>query len=194
MGQKRTTYSNHLDALKDELHKLLRHYAAWKRMSKFENINNINRIEFCDILIALTCIENDLIVRLSKLTDSRSGVHSLVRIKLEIPNDIDNRVFINEKIDECCGIINLFKNKIRYVTLGHLKIGYRDDRYIPKFDFSKEIGVLVDLIDLLNKEKINYTWKDGSQEKYDLRDFINKVLYTFKFSFPEQRFPNWYIR
>ena len=172
MGAKRDTYSNHLKALKDEGLKILRHYAAWKRMLQFGDLDNINRIQFADKLIAITCIENDLIIRLSKLTDTRTGVHSLERLKIEVPKNLDNSEEIIKGIDDCCELINIIKKKVRHQTLGHLKIGMEDDRYIPEYDLGKVIKVLIDLIDLLNNEKVNYIWQDGSQEKYNLRDFI----------------------
>ena len=58
--------------------------------------------------------------------------------------------------------------------MAHLKIGDEDNDYQVRYDFVPTIKLIVDIIDLMNQNKINYGWQDGRYEKFDLRKEVLK--------------------
>jgi hypothetical protein len=168
MGQKRTTLTSHIKAFKNEVLLLLRYYMAWDRIIKFDDIHRISRTEWADKMISLKCIENDLVVRISKFDDADAGVHSFPRALLELRASHPHNAEIINKIKEFQALIKDFKQKRRHETLAHLKIDSRDNLK-PMFDLLPSIKIIVEIVDLLDKKETGYYWSDGQFEKYNLR-------------------------
>lgn len=168
MGQKRTTLSSHVEAFKNEVLLLLRYYMAWDRIIKFEDIRSMSRTEWADKMISLKCIENDLVVRISKFDDSDAGVHSFPRALLELPSTHENQTEIVTKTKEFQEHIKDIKQKRRHEVLAHLKIGSRDNFRLSQ-DLLPTIKLISEIVDLLAKKEVSYNWSDGRYEKYDLR-------------------------
>ena len=167
----RATLTNHIDALKTEVLTILRFQAAHKRIFEFEDIQKISRIEFADRIIALKAIENDLVVRICKFADDTRGVHSFLKAIREFPSSSLNGPETMRKINEFQSSIKYIKKR-RHEKLAHLKIGELDDEYVPERDLLPVIKLIVEIIDLMCNEKVNYLWSDGRYEKYDLREIV----------------------
>lgn len=169
---KRTTLSNHIDALKSESLMLLRFQLASNRISKFNDFNDITRSEFVDRFIALKAIENDMAVRICKFDDDTKGVHSFKKAVAEITSEHPNKNEIEQKVKQFSSFIGDVKQKRRNEKLAHLKIGSRDNQYDPQYNFTPAIKLILEIIDLMADNKILYTWSDGQYEQFDLRKEI----------------------
>jgi hypothetical protein len=167
MSKKVATLDDHVKAFKDECLMLLRHYLAWKRLLQFEDIKTMSRTQMADIIISIKCIENDLIIRISKLDDKDKRVHSFQRAILLISNSVDKKN-VSKKFEAFVSQIRGIKQKKRNEILAHLKIG-NEDSYEPSLDLLPAIKTIIEITDLIAGNKINYNWSDGSFEKYDLR-------------------------
>lgn len=174
MGQKRTTFSNHLTALHKELVIILRFQAAYDRFFLFKDLDKISRIEFVDRSIMLKAIENDTLFRICKFNDPDDGLHSLKNLLKEMPVEHSNRAKVIKYIDAFEKGIQELTRKRRNTPLAHLKIGDEDMEITPTWNLKPAIKALIDILDLANEVELNYQWQDGSQEKYNLRDtFLN---------------------
>lgn len=167
MEQKGATLTEHVDAFKREALLLLRYYIAWKRIIKFEDIKEISRIQLVDKMISLKCIENDLIVRISKFDDNDKRVHSFQRALLKMPSSHKDKAAITKKVKDFQTLIKKVKQR-RHKVLAHLKVG-SEDNFEPTYDLLAAIKLLVEIIDLIAGQNIGYAWSDGRYEKYDLR-------------------------
>lgn len=169
---KRTTFSNHINALSSEVLLILRFQLAYNRISEFKNIKQIGRSDFVDKLISLKAIENDLTIRLCKFNDNRKDVHSFKNAIKEMPNNHHNKTEISKKNKLLSSLTEeLIKNR-RNTKLAHLKIGEIDGEYDLKYNFIPIISLIVEIIDLMAETEKKYLWKDGSYEKFDLRKII----------------------
>jgi hypothetical protein len=175
---KRTTLTNHLDAFRTEAEMLLRFQFAFKRISKFEDMNQMSRSDFVDRLIALKAIENDILIRVCKFDDGTKGVHSFPKALNEIADSHLNKDIIRKKIDQFSHLISKVKLERRHTQLAHLKIGVEDNDYDVRYDFTPAIKLIIEIIDLINVEKVKYKCSDGQYEKFDLRHEILKEPLT----------------
>jgi hypothetical protein len=127
----------------------------------------MTRIEYADRMISLKCIENDLVIRLSKFDDNDKRVHSFQRALLEIPKSNKEIEGIKQKYKSFKTLIKDIKIR-RHEVLAHLKIGEADE-IDPCYDLKPAIKLVVEIIDLIAEAKISYKWSDGRYEKYDFR-------------------------
>ncbi len=169
---KRTTLSNHINALITEAEMILRFQLALNRIMKFDDLNSISRSNFIDRLISLKAIENDLVIRICKFDDTTRGVHSFKKALNEIPTTHLNKSEITKKISEFSQLISKLKNERRHNRLAHLKIGVEDNDYQLRYNLIPAIKLIVHIIDLMKNTKIQYNWKDGKYEEFDLRKEI----------------------
>jgi hypothetical protein len=169
---KRTSLKNHIEAFKSEAGMLLRFQLAIKRISKFEDRNQISRSDLVDRLIALKALENDILIRICKLDDTTKGVHSFPKALNEIDDSHPNKDLIFKNVKLFSQLISKVKSERRHTQLAHLKIGVEDNDYEIRYDFSPVIKLIVDLIDLMSTDSIKYKWSDGQYEKFDLRHEI----------------------
>jgi len=167
MSKTVATLSDHVNAFKNESEMLLRYYLAWKRLQIFEDLNSISRTQMVDRIISIKCIENDLIIRISKLDDKDKKVHSFQRAILLLIST-DDKINASKKLEEFVNQIKEIKQKRRHEILAHLKVG-NIDTYEPYFDLLPAIKTIIELTDLIAGNKINYNYSDGSFEKYELR-------------------------
>jgi hypothetical protein len=165
---KRTTFSHHLDAFSGEAMALLRFQLAFDRMSAFNDLNQMNRMDFMDRIISLKAIENDILIRVCKFDDDTKGVHSFKKAILEIPKTHKNKIKIESEVKNFSKLIDKIKKHRRHTQLAHLKIGSKDDQYEPSYKLKPAIKAIVDIINLMEGVEINYKWSDGRYEKYDL--------------------------
>jgi hypothetical protein len=128
--------------------------------------------------VALKAIENDLLIRVCKFDDETHGVHSFPKAAREIGESHVNKLSIHKKVKQFSTLISKVKKERRHTKLAHLKIGVEDNDYDIRYDFTPAIKSIVELIDLLNVEKVNYKWSDGQYEKFDLRHEVLKELLT----------------
>jgi len=133
---KRTTFTNHINALKSEVLMLLRFQLASNRILEFEDINRINRSSFIDKIIAAKAIENDMLIRLCKFDDNTKGVHSFPKALSEIPLNHPNKKEIKEYCKIFSKMIDEIKKERRHTQLAHLKIGEKDNDYEPRYNFT----------------------------------------------------------
>ncbi len=166
---KRTTLTKHIDAFRTEAMMLLRFQLAFNRISKFDDIQNISRSDFVDRLISLKTIENDLVIRVCKFVDDTRGVHSFTKAVLEITAVNPNKTEIEKKINQFKLLIDKIQKERRHTHLAHLKIDKEDDEYEVRYNLTPAIKSIVDIMDLMNNAKVNYSWSDGRYEKFDLR-------------------------
>lgn len=157
---------------------LLRFQLAFNRISKFHDIKQISRSDFVDRLIALKALENDMLIRICKFDDGTKGVHSFPKARIEIPDSHINKNAIYAAIEQFSRLISNVKHERRHTQLAHLRIGIEDNEYDARYDFTPAIKIIVDIIDLMNIDRISYKWKDGQHEQFDLRheifgDFID---------------------
>jgi len=172
---KRTTLTNHLEALKTEAQMLLRFQLTLNRISNGIDIHTISRSEFVDKLISLKAIENDLLIRICKFDDDNKGVHSFINALIEISTLHPNKVEIDKKVSKFSQMISKVKKQRRHTQLAHLRIGVEDNDYEVRYNFTPAIKIIIDIIDLMNKTKVSYKWNDGQNEKFDLRqEVLNK--------------------
>src|SRR5260221_1541913 len=169
---KRTAIANHIDAFRTEAEMLLRFQLAFKRISKFEDMSQMSRSDFVDRLIALKAIENDILIRVCKFDDGTKGVHSFPNSLNEIVDTHLNKDVIRKKIEQFSHLISKVKLERRHTQLAHLKIGVEDNDYDVRYDFTPAIKLIIEIIDLMNIDKVNYKWSDGQYEKFDLRHEI----------------------
>jgi hypothetical protein len=170
---KRTTLTKHIEAFKTEALMLLRFQLAYNRIRNFNDFKNISRSDYVDKLISLKSIENDILFRICKFDDiQKDGLHSFLSAKREIKANHPNRNEIFEKIEHFKKSISQVKENRRHVQLAHLKIGEEDNQYELRYDFSLIIQIIIEIIDLMNITEINYIWKDGKSEKFDLKEEI----------------------
>ena len=169
---KRAPLASHIDAFRTEAQMLLRFQLAFKRISKFDDMNEMSRSDLVDRLIALKAIENDILIRVCKLDDKTKGVHSFPKALNEIGETHVNKNLIHDKVAQFSQLISKVKLDRRHIKLAHLKIGVEDNDYDVRYDFSPVIKAIVEVIDLMNIDKVNYKWSDGRYEKFDLRHEI----------------------
>jgi hypothetical protein len=136
MLKKPITLADHISALRNEALMLLRYYIAFKRIVKFENFDNITRTEFVDQLVALKAIENDMVVRISKLDDRRKDVHSLPRALLALPSTHPHKLLIKNKVIAFSTLIRGIKTHRRHDQLAHLKLGEVDKEFKLQYDLA----------------------------------------------------------
>lgn len=166
---KRTTLTNHIKAFKREALLLLRFQLASNRMFTIEKLKAGSRSDFADTLLAIKAIENDMLIRISKFDDDTKGVHSFKKAIIEIPSTHPNAAEIKKKIKEFSEFISEVKNIRRHTQLAHLKIGTVDNDIQPRYEFTPVLQMIIDIIDLLDQQKVEYKWSDGRYEKHNLR-------------------------
>lgn len=166
---KRTTLSNHINALMTETEMILRFQLALNRILKFDDLNSISRSNFIDRLISLKAIENDLVIRICKFDDNTKGVHSFKKALTEISTTHLNKSEINKKVAEFSQLISKLKKERRHNRLAHLRIGVEDNDYQLRYNLMPAIKLIVYIIDLMKETKVLYSWKDGKYDEFDLR-------------------------
>lgn len=162
----------HVDAFCIEAQMLLRFQLAFNRLAKLNFINSISRSELVDILIALKTIENDLVIRVCKFDDKRKDTHNFsVALRL-VKDSHPYKSELRKKIRDFQFHINELKTKRRHEQLAHLKKGKKDDDFEPRYNLKPAIKMILEIIDLMAIQKQNYYWKDGSFEKYNLKEVV----------------------
>lgn len=162
----------HIKAFKSEIGMLLRFQLAFERISELRHINNITRTDFVDIILSLKALENNTLIRLCKFDDKRKDVHSFHNYLKILPKEDLNYRLITIKVKLFSISIKELKEIRRNDLVAHLKIGKLDNDYTPKYDFIKIIKLVVAIFDLIKKEKVKYLWKDGSLEKFEMRNLL----------------------
>jgi hypothetical protein len=160
-----------LDSLRNEIQMLLRFQLAYDRIFKFDEIQKISRSEFVDRIIALKAIENDLLIRICKFADTNSRSIGLKKIETFIAEHKDKDAIL-KKFEIFRKSIHDLKLIRRNKQLAHLDIGQEDNDYQPRYDFRPIIKHLVETINLISEKEINYIWKDGSVEVFNLVDEV----------------------
>ena len=174
---KRTTLTNHISAFQTEAMMLLRFQFAFKRLLKFDRINEMTRSEVVDRLISLKAIENDMLIRVCKFDDDTKGVHSFTEALKEIPTTHPKKTEIEKEVKQFSKQIENIKKQRRHTQLAHLKIGIEDNDYDVRYNFTPAIKSIINIIDLMNMTEVSYKWSDGRYEKFDLRqEVLNKPL------------------
>lgn len=171
----KTSFSNHVLAFRDEAFMLLRFHLAFSRISQLHNIKRIGRSDFVDQLISLKAIENDMVIRICKFDDNTKGVHSFKKAINEIPINHPNKIEIIEKVKKFSLSIKNLKEHRRHKQLAHLTIGESDTEFEIKYNFCQILHLIIEIIDLMHKSEIKYTWKDGSHEIFNLKEELHKT-------------------
>ncbi|HEY0769674.1 MAG TPA: hypothetical protein VGD31_05020 [Sphingobacteriaceae bacterium] len=169
---KRTTFSQHITALKKEVQMLLRFYLALKRIVKFDNFHEISRSYYVDLLVACKAIENDILIRITKFNDTDKGVHSFHALVNEMSLSHPNYQSIIDKVTKFATLLRPFELTRRHTELAHLKIGEQDNELMVQYDFRIMIVLIAEIVDLAAQTKLPYLWSDGRYEKFDLRKEI----------------------
>ena len=170
----KATLAEHILALKNEAFMLMRFYMAFDRISGPVDLTQKSRAYFVDRLISLKALENDMIIRICKFGDKRNDTHSFNNAFKEIQKTHPERSVIKSKIDTFLNAITQVQKERRHEQLAHLAIGQFDASFEPCYEFRSVVRLIVEIIDLMNGSRINYSWKDGSFELYDLRTEVIK--------------------
>lgn len=119
------------------------------------------RTELVDQIIALKCIENDLVIRLCKLNDKRKDTSSFKNALKEYiyaSEDSKGVKQIENKIAKYETLTSELKKR-RDEELGHLAKGAKDN-FDPQFNLLPTLRVAVELVDMLHGKPVSYTFKD----------------------------------
>ena len=162
----------HVLAFRSEAMMLLRFQLASNRIFNLDDINRISRSDYVDRIISLKAIENDILIRICKFDDKRNNTHSFHNALKTIDKKFSNRKNLISQINKFSALINEIKQKRRHEQLAHLSFGQIDNQYYPEYNFIETINLIIEIIDIMNQKRFNYLWKDGSYEKFDLRNEI----------------------
>lgn len=135
---------------------------------------NESNSDFSDTWVSIKCIESDLILRLTKLDEDKKGyhtIHSAWKCFDKVEKDSKKKKKLRSGMKAFKDEINSLKTKKRNIVLAHLKQGERDDLNVL-LNFGSKISKLMEVVDLLNGEKMKYFWKENKVEK-DLIKEIN---------------------
>ncbi|RDY59720.1 hypothetical protein [Flagellimonas nanhaiensis] len=161
----------HLDALQQETLMILRYYFALLRLFRKKDFDKISRSHFVDRIISMKALENDLVIRISKFDDKNKKTHSLHNLVKELNSHKD--IFeIKSKLIEFTTGLRPLKTQRRHKQLAHLESGKEDNDYMIRYNLLPHVKRIVNLLDLITGKTVTYVWKDGSHEKFDLRNEI----------------------
>ncbi|WP_422359098.1 hypothetical protein [Reichenbachiella sp.] len=163
-----------LDSIQLEVLHVLRFYKALIRLPRIfqraikaghDGVHIMTGGETPDFFIYAKCLENDLIVRISKLMDrskKSASIHTYMNLnKSSLPNDCFIRY--QSFLDTHSKLISR-----RMEFLAHLKQGNKDN-FDPDTTLYEPIKDMVELVDYISQERQNYSWKDNMLSE-DLRE------------------------
>jgi hypothetical protein len=164
-----------LDAVKIEVLNLLIVYYTYRRTMYTYSPNAGTRFDMHSWFTYLRVMEHDLTMRLCRLDEKGSGIHSFRESLKSVRNQItqaDLKV-IDQKLTEYRNLINPLKVNRRNYYLAHLHAGAKEP-IDPQGGFAESIAAAVEFADLLTGAPVTYTLSVGSQEpKVDLRELLS---------------------
>ena len=150
--------------LKDDVMHILLHVHSYNEKSKAILTNSPTRYEMAYELVALSSIAQNIIIRVARLADKRKDVRSVKNTMKLDRFKTDSK--LNELANEFYKISEPV-NEIRHKALAHMKSGDLSSYPIEPLqnEVRQAISVLVNLVDVMAGERVNYRFKVGSQER-----------------------------
>jgi hypothetical protein len=151
------------------------------QIRKYHLVRNGPFSDWTDSWVSCKCIETDMIMRLTKVDEDKSGyhtIHSVWKTFDKVNKSSSDKAKIRNLMKSYRKSINQLKTKYRNIKLAHLSTGNRDS-FNTYIDFSKHIAILADIIDLFNGEEMRYIWKENGEE-IDLILDTNRIMKEFR--------------
>jgi len=168
--------SEEIEAVRKECLDLLIVLYSYIQSSNTYNPSKGTRFDMHRWWVSLRVFENDIIMRLCRLDDTRKSCHSLREALKSVRNEIpqDQLKAIDCKLKDYRSLINPLKTKARNYYLAHLS-KQASAPYDPEGGLEKPVEAVVNLVDAIVGSPVNYYLSVGSQEKMlNLKDELSK--------------------